>query len=147
LESEGPAIDVAGPRFLSLRADDTCDRLPEGLRARTYPVSLAKSGQGLFRAEPVDQIFKKFFVAVGVSVDEATFGVEDWATEQDGIIEELSDGGTLRIHLWMSSVVPVANPNAISTSIEGTFTYCDASSGCGSAVCESKSHQLTLTRR
>jgi hypothetical protein len=146
LESEGPAIDLSGARVLGLRADDSCDRLPVALRARDYPVSLAKSSPGFFRAEPVDQIFKTFVVGVGASVDEAIFGVENWNTADEGIIEELPDGGTLRIHLWMWSAVPVENPNAISTSIEGTIMYCDASSKC-TALCESKTHQLQLTRR
>ena len=146
LQSEGPAIDLAGARFLDLQAADSCDRLPVALRARTYPVSLARSGQGLFRAEPVGQQFKTFVVEVGASVDEAIFEVLDRRKGTSGIIEELPDGGTLQIDLWMWAVVPVENPNAISTSIEGSMMYCDASSRC-TAVCESRDHQLTLTRR
>jgi hypothetical protein len=147
LQSEGPAIDLAGARLLDLRSDDTCDRLPVALRARTYPVSLARSGQGLFKAEPVDRQFKTFTVEVGASVDEAIFVILDPQKRTSGIIEELPDGGRLEIDLWMlSSVVPVENPNAISTPIEGTFMSGDASSRC-IAVCESKAHQLTLTRR
>ena len=144
LESEGPTIDLAGARLLEIRADVACDQLPAALRVRRYPVSLVKE-TSRFRVYPVDDVFTDFLMAVGASVDEAFFVIENWDNEQDGIIERLPAGGALRIQLW-TYLVPVANPDAISTPIEGTISYCDTASSC-IAVCESQTHQLTLTRR
>ena len=147
LESDRPAIDLAGMHTLEVRAAAACSQLPDELRVRTYPVSLAGWGSAFtFRAYSADNdAFVDFLMWVGVSVDNAFLVIENWTNERDGIIERLPAGGTLRIHLW-SSVVPASNPDAISTPIEGTISYCDASSNC-IAICESKNHQLTLTRR
>jgi hypothetical protein len=93
---------------------------------------------------PVGDVFTDFLMSVAVSIDEAIFIIENWDNEQEGIIERLPDGRTLRMNLW-TYLVPVANRDAISTPIEGTISYWDSSKALG--VCVSKTHQLTLTRR
>jgi hypothetical protein len=145
LEPAVPTIDFTGARLLEVRADATCNQLPAEFRVRTYRVSLVRSNPGRFQAEPLDNVFKEFTVSVFGLVDEAAFAVADLDLELPGIVEELPDRATLRMDLY-SFPVPVANRDAVSTPIEGSIAYCDASAKC-TAVCNSKAHQLTLTRR
>ena len=145
IESVLPPIDLSGSGVLELRADAACSQLPPEVRTRTYPVSVVKQDRG-FRFFPVEDVFKDFLMWAGVSGNDVAIIIENWANEQEGIVEQLSSGHVLKIQAW-TEVFPVSNGcDTISRTIEGTISYCDASSRC-SVVCESKNHQLTLTRR
>ena len=143
LEAAVPTVDFSGPRLLEVRADAACNRLPEALRVRTYAVSFVKSGPGRFSAEPTDEIFSSFVVDIFGLVDEASILIEEPDSGQPGIIERLPDGGTLRMDIWAD--LPVASVDAISVPLEGKVSFCEVSGRC--TVCDSKAHQLTLTRR
>jgi hypothetical protein len=135
-----------------VRAAAVCDQLPAELRTRTYPVSFRWLApgvfrfEGVFRAEPIGGAFDDFYLWVVGLADEAAFAAHHPTFfDEAGIVERLPDGGTLYINM-STGVVPVANPDEVSTAIGGSISYCDAASKC-TAECASNAHQLRLTRR
>ena len=147
LEAAVPTVDFSGPRLVEVRAgtEASCSRLPAELRVRTYAVSFAKSAPGMFTAEPTGGSFTAFAVYIFGLVDEAHVLIENIESGPPGIIERLPDGSTLRMGVW-TDLFPIANRDAISASMSGTISYCEASGRC-TVFCDSNAHQLTLTRR
>jgi hypothetical protein len=98
-----------------------------------------------FRVFAADPVFQDFLLWTGVSGNDVAVYIENWTNEQNGIVERLASGNVLKIHAW-TGVFATSGADLVSSNIEGTFSYCNASSK-RSAVCESKNHRLTLTPR
>jgi hypothetical protein len=148
IESVLPPVDLSGVRVLELRADAACSQLPSERRTRTYAVSAVRLDEGYrpYKFYPANGVFNDFLVWAYVSGNDTAINIVNWENEQEAaIVEPLPSGNVLRIRAW-TGVFAVSNPDSISTTMEGTISYCDASSKC-SAVCNSKNHEVTLSRR
>jgi hypothetical protein len=157
----GPPADIAGVYTLTLTADNACTSLPAQLRNRTYTATIVPNGRSRFTAKLSDARFHSIPCPPGRPLETCThdrIGIGlagDYASISIGVIEELGEGGFLT---FQATTAGTFGPTGISAPLGGEISYCPAEPvlidqgtwWCAvdaGVVCDSRDHQLTLTRR
>ena len=158
-------VAIAGDYTLTLSAASACaGSLPEGARERTYAATISPS---LYPGAPPETQFSvtvrgasflsgygSFYL--GVAGDYVAIFIGDHGPL---VVEQLAPNTYLALDGWTAVSVGTSSVSTISTAFEGSFEHCELKSAPGSyyecpsaqaiskARCESKNHQLLLTRR
>jgi hypothetical protein len=145
-----PPVDIAGAYRLTFVADPACTDLPEEVRSRTYDATItrdpkldAPAGTALtLTAVGATFIDGLDHFGIGVAGDHVAFWL--WGGHNPAIGEQVAPNAFLTISGAADAFVG-ASQATISAPLEGWIEYG------GAAVprvrCESKEHQLVLTRR
>ena len=163
-----PAVDIAGDYTLTFIADSTCTALPNELRTRTYVATITPSS-----SPNTDLPNLPANTAFDVTVSGAPFlenynrgllyvagdHLAMWIGDVEPGLVELVAANTYFGIGPVGATASVGTPvSTISTSLNGWMDYCVLPSAMGSsyscgpkatahARCQSKNHQLILTRR
>ena len=164
LASINPPVAIAGSYTLTITADSTCAALPDDVRTRTYPATVAVATSSTapantrFDGKVTGGQFAPFLNLfwIGVFGDYVTISTEG---EGPSLAEHL--GGNRYVAFYGSGAASVGTGlvSTISVPFAGTIESCELASpigpyyDCAAAVgavrreCRSTSHLLTLTRR
>ena len=164
LASLNPPVAVAGSYTLSITADSACGSLPDDVRTRSYPATIAAVATttvpantrftGTVTAGHFVPYASLFFV--GVFGNDLTISTEG---EGPSIVEEVGPNRYVAFSGEARTTVGSDGLTAISVPFTGTIEYCELAgpigpyydcTGSRAAVrheCQSSRHQLTLARR
>jgi hypothetical protein len=157
----GPPADIAGVYTVTMSADSACSGLPPDTRSRTYTATVLPAGRSQFIATLSGARFHSIPCPPGRPPETCTHNrigiglAGDYASIGIGIIEELGESGFLTFQAGAAGTV---GPTGISAPLGGEVFYCPTEpvlidqgtwwcpvdTGVG---CDSRHHQLTLTRR
>jgi hypothetical protein len=173
LQPVAAPVNIAGDYTLTFVADRGCTQLPSEVRTRTYtatitrasPTSPANTSYELtITGAPLLERFRSF--TIGVAGDSLGFWLH--GGHDPPLVEQLAASTYLGYSGWAAARVGTSPVSTISTPFEGWIEYCvlrsamSAPYNCGTsnwtgepipglaveyAHCESKDHQLILTRR
>jgi hypothetical protein len=165
LESEEPAVQMAGTYTLTVIADASCTGLPVDLRTRTYTAAIRSVPQPDFPADTQlvatlsGAVFPSGsdFVWLSVAARDVVF----WFDPEDGSPSLIELPGPARYLTVFGSAQTTAgaDPSTISASLNGTIEYCERESQTSSrspcrvgplvtqSACTSAHHQVILTRQ
>jgi hypothetical protein len=164
LAALSPPVAIAGTYTLTITADSACRDLPDDVRTRSYPATVAaaftSSGQSTtrFDGRVTSGQFAPFanLFFVGVFGDYVTISTEG---EGPSLVERVGENRYVAFYGQSGASVGPDGVSSISTPFSGTIEYCELASPIGqyydctgerAAVrheCQSTRHQLTLTRR
>jgi hypothetical protein len=151
LNAVATPVNIAGDYTLTFMADDnvSCERLPAAFRSRSYVVSITRSGlhSAFNLAIRGATILDLGYPPIGVVGNTVGF-----ALFEDGLpylVENVGPDAVLTITGYAQVIMPSSNESTIATPFEGWIEYVPkSSSGADPRVrCESKHHQMILTRR
>jgi hypothetical protein len=157
-------VEIAGEYRLTFIADGTCTDLPSELRTRTYnatitPVSNSRNPPNTsFQVAISGAQFLKGYESfpIGVAGDLVAFELRG---EGPYLVEEVAPNTYIGFDGRAEASVGTSRVSTISASFQGWVDYCALKSPMGQyyecraglatarVECESKSHQLILTRR
>jgi hypothetical protein len=158
----GQPVQAAGVYALTITADSTCSALPDQFRTRGYAakvVSRANSNGPAnmsFDGSVSGGAFHSNLFWIGVAADYVAISLEG---EGPSIVEKVAPDAYLAFYGTAGSSVATSTVSTITSAFDGSIEYCVVKSptslydDCyeGRAitheVCQSKNHQLTLTRR
>jgi hypothetical protein len=164
LEAVASPVNIEGDYTLTLTADSTCVGIPSELRTRTYAVTIeprsappARPGTAftlLALGSPLLDNYRGFPIGVaGDYVASSIYNGEDF-----GLVERIAPKTFLAFYGSAGGVVD-ASTSTISAPLDGGIEYCVSGSEMAAiyncmpalhdsrALCVSKNHHLTLTRR
>ena len=144
LEVPAPPVNMAGDYTLTFIADSACVDLPDDVRTQTYAATITPS-----HPTNIPTANTNFQVAlsgasflpshdsfpIGVAGDYVTFWFSDPA-----LVEEIAANTHLELYGAAGASVGTSGVSTIAVSWDGSFEY-------SQTECESKNHQLILTRR
>jgi len=146
----GPPVSVAGDYTLTFIADSACVGIPIDLRTRTYDATivpghpLATPGTGFsVRINGVSAVPGLDGIAVDVSGNVVTFQLD--ADGWPHFVEQVTPDWYFAFDGRIVIDVPSASLSSFSTSFYGGALY--GHSPTVSQRCESRNHQLVVTRR
>ena len=163
LEVLAPPVNMAGDYTLTFIADSACVDLPNEVRTRTYAATItpgsantnfqvALSGASFFPSPGSFPSHGSF--PIGVAGNYVGFWFADPA-----LVEEIAANTYVVLYGAAGASVGASGMSTIAVSWDGSFEYCAGKSTMGQsgdcssiqtvaqAECESKNHQLILTRR
>ena len=160
LDTVGPRADIAGNYSLTFVAD--CE-LPAAIRTRTYDATVtarsSPSGQHYYSVILGGAAFHSRYNGfdVGVSGDYLSGFLGDGHGDP-GIVEQLAPTTYLAFEGIPSATIGTSDVSTITAALDGAIVYCERNSEMGSSFscpanavphgrCQSKHHQLILTRR
>jgi len=159
----GPPVEIAGEYSLTFVADSKCTDIPSELRTRSYSATITPAANAHYPPNTNFQIvisgaqllkgYESF--PIGVAGDLVAFELRG---EGPYLVEEVAPNTYIGFDGRAEASVGTSRVSTISTSFEGRVDYCALNSPMGQyfdcragltarAECESKSHQLILTRR
>ena len=165
LDQLAKPADITGDYTLTIVADSACAGLPDDVRTRTYGASIRRTpdapgqpGTSLtLTADGGSFLPSHGSFAIGVAGTDVAFSI--YSGEDFGLVEKIAPATFLAVQ-GMATVSTGPGPVAkISTPFDGVIDYCvlqsdtgwnyDCNSGPRTAYrrCESKQHQLILSRR
>jgi len=144
LEVPAPPVNMAGDYTLTFIADSACVGLPDDVRTRTYAATITPS-----HPTNIPTANTNFNVAlsgasflpsrdsfpIGVAGDYVTFWFSD-----PTLVEVIAPNTHLELYGAGGASVGTSGVSTIAVSWDGEFEY-------SQTECESKNHQLILTRR
>lgn len=172
-----PAVNVAGNYTLTFIADSVCADLPTEVRTRTYSATIAPDSSfpdvpantaftGTVSGAPLLEPYNSF--SMSVAGDYVAFWIGDLHHGGPGVVERVEldtkpDNSAGHEYLAFTGEAAASSVetavSAISAHFDGRIEYCSPTSEMGAiydcdldravtrARCESKNHQLILTRR
>ena len=161
LDTVGPSADIAGNYSLTFVAD--CE-LPAAIRTRTYDATVTarsrpSGGANYYSVTLGGAAFHPGYneFTLGVSGDYLS-GFLGNLHGDPGIVEQLAPTTYLGFEGVPSATIGTSDVSTIIAAFDGGIVYCDGNSEMGATFscpsnavvhkrCESKSHQLVLTRR
>jgi hypothetical protein len=139
LDVLAPPVNIAGVYTLTFIADSACAAaLPAELRTRTYTATISPGANNTaYRIDVSGAVFDSFYnwFSVGVAGDYLGFWLGD-----EHLVEVLAANTYLELSGAAAATVGTSGVSTISASFDGVFRY-------QAVTCESKNHQLILTRR
>lgn len=144
LDVLAPPVNIAGDFTLTFIADGACAAaLPAELRTRTYAATMTHgaSNNG-YKIDVSGALFDSVYnwFSVGVAGDYLGFWLRD-----EHLVEVLAANTYLELSGVAAASVGTSGVATISASFDGVFDY--RGQEVTHARCESKNHQLILTRR
>jgi hypothetical protein len=159
-------VDMAGEYTLTFDADSACTDLPEAVRTRSYPATIAASPEygAPYRAMLGGAAFFRYLKSfyIGVAGHDVTFALG--YADNAPVVEQLD--ATTYLAFSGAAATNVDTTRTISTPFDGWIEYCvtmapinDQYYYCGypdqplpgfvskRVTCASRNHQLTLRRR
>lgn len=162
LDVPTPPANIAGDFTLTFIADSACAAaLPAEVRTRTYAATIAPTSyrpNTSFELTVSGAPFLSFYnsFSIGVAGDYLAFGLDN---EGPVLVEQVAQNTYLGFDGSAEASAGTSAVSTISTFFDGVIDYCARKSAMGSyyncdtsqavahARCESKHHQLILTRR
>jgi hypothetical protein len=156
LAVDAPAVDLAGEYTLTFTAHNTCTELPNDVRQRTYLATIAPAPSPTLPANT------SFDVTIGGGwflQGHNRFAIHGAGGYFRLFVEDVWEQVGANAYLGISGIaggsVETSGVSTISTSFEGSVSYCTQSTvllspGCAPMtqhLCQSKNHQLILARR
>jgi len=159
-----PPVDIAGDYTLTFIADSACTDIPSELRTRTYAATIAPGSNSHSPAHTyfIVTVSGASFLTdygsfpIGVAGDFLAFELRG---EGPYLVEQVAPNTYLGFDGRAEASVATARVSSIATPFQGFVDYCALPSPMGQyydcrpglatahAECESKNHQLILTRR
>lgn len=153
-----PPVDLSGNYTLTFTADSACANLPDELRTRTYDATIRAHTKTSLSVVPSGPAFSDNLSLFYLNVAGNFVNVSLGDHTDPGIAERVAPNTYFAFGGW--STVTVAAPvHTITTPFEGWIDHCVLKAPIGTrydctaantvtfARCQSKKHQLTLTRR
>jgi len=159
-----PPVEIAGEYSLTFVADSTCAGIPGELRTRSYNATITPASNSHYPPNTSFQVtvsgarFLKGYESfpIGIAGDLVAFELRG-----DGpyLVEEVAPNTYIGFDGRAEASVETSRASTISASFQGWVDYCALNSPMGQyyecrpglaaarVECESKSHQLILTRR
>lgn len=158
-------VDITGDYALTIVADSACTEMPDDLRTRTYAASIrltpdSRNQPGTSLRLTVDGgsfLPDRNSFPIGVAGDRIAFVM--YSDEDFALVEKIAPGTFLAVQGGAAVSMGEGPVARISTSFSGVIDYCALQSDtgwtyeCNSSPrtayqhCESKQHQLILSRR
>jgi hypothetical protein len=137
LEVLAPPVNMAGDYTLTFIADSACVGLPDEVRTRTYVATITPWSSTSFNVALSGASFlpSRDSFPIGVAGDYITFWFADPA-----IVEQIAANTQVELYGSAGASVGTSAVSTIAVSWDGEFEY-------SQTECESKNHQLILTRR
>ena len=137
LEVPAPPVNMAGDYTLTFIADSACVGLPDDVRTRTYAATITPWSSTSFNVALSGASFlpSRDSFPIGVAGDYLTFWFADPA-----IVEQFAANTQIELYGSAGVSVGTSGVSTIAVSWDGEFEY-------SQTECESKNHQLILTRR
>ena len=137
LEVLAPPVNMAGDYTLTFIADSACVGLPDDVRTRTYAATITPWSSTSFNVALSGASFlpSRDSFPIGVAGDYLTFWFADPA-----IVEQIAANTQVELYGSAGASVGTSGVSTIAVSWDGEFEYAQTE-------CESKNHQLILTRR
>ena len=137
LEVPAPPVNMAGDYTLTFIADSACVGLPDDVRTRTYTATITPWSSTSFNVALSGASFLPSHdsFTIGVAGDYLTFWFADPA-----IVEQIAANTQIELYGSAGASVGTSGVSTIAVSWDGEFEY-------SQTECESKNHQLILTRR
>jgi hypothetical protein len=137
LEVTAPPVNMAGDYTLTFIADRACVGLPDDVRTRTYAATITPWSSTSFNVALSGASFLPSHDSfpIGVAGDYLTFWFADPA-----IAEQIAANTQIELYGSAGASVGPSGVSTIAVSWDGEFEY-------SQTECESKNHQLILTRR
>lgn len=158
----GQPVQAAGDYALTITADNTCGGLPDEFRTRGYAAKVVERANSStptsmrFDGSVSGAVFVSNLFWIGVAADYVAISLEG---EGPSIVEKVAPDAYLAFYGTAGSSVAASTLSTITSAFDGSIEYCVVTSATspyydcyeGRAitreVCQSKNHQLTLTRR
>lgn len=159
-----PPVEIAGEYSLTFVADSACTSIPGELQTRSYNATITPTADSRYPANTSFRVtisggqFLKGYEGfpIGIAGDLVAFELRG-----DGpyLVEEVAPNTYIGFDGRAEASVGTSRVSTISASFQGSVDYCALKSPMGQyyecraglatarAECESKSHQLILTRR
>jgi hypothetical protein len=157
-------VDITGNYALTILADTTCADIPGDARTRTYAASIrltpdSHSQAGTSLTLTIDGSFLPDHTSfpIGVAGDDVAFSI--YNGEDFGLVEKIAPATFLAIEGFATVSVGSSPVSSITATLNGIIDYCALQSDTGWTYecnsgpriayqhCESKQHQLILSRR
>jgi hypothetical protein len=137
LEVLAPPVNMAGDYTLTFIADSACVGLPDDVRTRTYTATITPWSSTSFNVALSGAAFlpSRDNFPIGVAGDYVAFWFADPA-----IVERIAANKQIELYGSAGASVGRSGVSTIAVSWDGEFEY-------SQIECESKNHQLILTRR
>ena len=165
LEAVATPANIAGEYMLTLTADSSCTEIPSEWRTRTYAATITPGADPHVRpdtlltltASGAPFLANRNAFQIGVSSDAVGFTI--FYGEDYGLVEQLTSTTFLAYQGSAFTSIEGSSASTITARLGGIIDYCalqsetgwtyDCNSGAriAHATCESKNHQLILTRR
>jgi len=157
-------VEIAGEYSLTFVADSTCTDIPAELRTRTYTATITPVSDShyapntSFQATIGGARFLKGYESfwIGIAGDLVAFALQ-W--EGPALVEEVAPNTYIGFDGRAEAYVGTSRVSTLSAFFQGLVDYCALKSPMGPyydcsaalaparAECDSKNHQLILTRR